>query len=293
MIYSSFFLIVFSCGREWCWICRETIIQTDLHFTFSQCAGLQFSDVSELTAIARVAQYARLATMPVVVVGGAALALALAPIGAAVFGVYHLRRQHARRRRHRQRIHARRRRGIPRDGDDGPEYKIGVYGDGGVGKSSIVIQLTFSRFFEENDPTIEDSYRKQLSVNGVACVLDILDTAGQEEFHSNSDNYFRFNPYSAIVYSIDSRYSFEQVDSFVQQILRVRDTDTLPPTILVGNKADLEAKRQVTRAEGQQKAAQHGAMFIETSAKDRINIDELFFQIVQAARINRHRYVPS
>ena len=60
------------------------------------------------------------------------------------------------------------------------EYKFVVLGSGGVGKSALTIQFIQGNFVEKYDPTIEDSYRKQIEVDGKACMLDILDTAGQE-----------------------------------------------------------------------------------------------------------------
>jgi small GTP-binding protein len=62
------------------------------------------------------------------------------------------------------------------------EYKLVVVGTGGVGKSALTIQLINHMFMDDYDPTIEDSYRKQVEIDGTTCLLDILDTAGQEEF---------------------------------------------------------------------------------------------------------------
>jgi GTPase KRas protein len=61
-------------------------------------------------------------------------------------------------------------------------HKIVVLGDGGVGKTALTIQLCLSHFVETYDPTIEDSYRKQVVIDEIPCVLEVLDTAGQEEY---------------------------------------------------------------------------------------------------------------
>jgi len=58
------------------------------------------------------------------------------------------------------------------------EYKIVVLGSGGVGKSALTVQFVQGIFVEKYDPTIEDSYRKQVEVDGQQCMLEILDTAG-------------------------------------------------------------------------------------------------------------------
>ena len=62
------------------------------------------------------------------------------------------------------------------------EYKLVIVGGGGVGKSALTIQLIQNHFIDEYDPTIEDSYRKQVTIDEETCLLDILDTAGQEEY---------------------------------------------------------------------------------------------------------------
>ena len=71
------------------------------------------------------------------------------------------------------------------------EYKLVVLGGGGVGKSALTIRLVTDNFLDEYDPTIEDSYRKQVMIDDETALLDILDTAGQEEFSSMQDQWMR------------------------------------------------------------------------------------------------------
>ena len=71
------------------------------------------------------------------------------------------------------------------------EYKLVIVGGGGVGKSALTIQLIQNHFIDEYDPTIEDSYRKQVTIDDETCLLDILDTAGQEEYSAMRDQYMR------------------------------------------------------------------------------------------------------
>jgi GTPase KRas protein len=92
-----------------------------------------------------------------------------------------------------------------------------------------------------------------------------------------------------IVYSVDSRTSFEEAQSFYQQILRVKDRDRYP-VVLVANKCDLVSERVVSKAEGLQLAQHLGVSLMETSAKLRINVDECFYALVQEIRrYNRAR----
>uniref|UniRef100_A0A671SAI3 Zgc:55558 n=1 Tax=Sinocyclocheilus anshuiensis TaxID=1608454 RepID=A0A671SAI3_9TELE len=91
------------------------------------------------------------------------------------------------------------------------EYKLVVVGAGGVGKSALTIQLIQNHFVDEYDPTIEDSYRKQVVIDGETCLLDILDTAGQEEYSAMRDQYMRTGEGFLCVFAINNAKSFEDV----------------------------------------------------------------------------------
>lgn len=163
------------------------------------------------------------------------------------------------------------------------EYKLVIVGGGGVGKSACTIQLIQNNFIEEYDPTIEDSYRKQVTIDDETCILDILDTAGQEEYSAMRDQYMRTGQGFLIVYSIISRSSFDEVNAFREQILRVKDADRVP-MVICGNKVDLESERQVTVVEGRDLAKNFGVPFMETSAKTRVNVEESFHELVREIR---------
>ncbi|KAK9449185.1 ras family-domain-containing protein [Limtongia smithiae] len=163
------------------------------------------------------------------------------------------------------------------------EYKLVVVGGGGVGKSALTIQLIQSHFVDEYDPTIEDSYRKQCVIDNEVALLDVLDTAGQEEYSAMREQYMRAGQGFLLVYSITSRSSFEEISTFHQQILRVKDKDYFP-IVVVGNKCDLETERQVSQQEGSQLAKLFQCSFIETSAKQRVNVDEAFYNLVREIR---------
>jgi len=163
------------------------------------------------------------------------------------------------------------------------EYKLVVVGGGGVGKSALTIQFIQSHFVDEYDPTIEDSYRKQCIIDEEVALLDVLDTAGQEEYSAMREQYMRTGEGFLLVYSITSRPSFEEVSTFHQQILRVKDKDSFP-MVVVANKCDLEYERQVQQNEGRNLAKQFDATFIETSAKLKVNVDEAFIGVVRAIR---------
>lgn len=93
--------------------------------------------------------------------------------------------------------------------------------------------------------TCADSYRKQCVIDEEVALLDVLDTAGQEEYSAMREQYMRTGEGFLLVYSINSRQSYEEIQVFQQQILRVKDRDYFP-IIVVGNKCDLEGERQVS-----------------------------------------------
>jgi len=163
------------------------------------------------------------------------------------------------------------------------EYKLVVVGGGGVGKSALTIQLIQNHFIDEYDPTIEDSYRKQVTIDGESCLLDILDTAGQEEYSAMRDQYMRTGQAFLCVYAITSRTSFDEITSFREQILRVKDEENVP-MVLVGNKSDLENERVVAASEGTDLSKSFGCGFMETSAKTRVNVEESFYQLVREVK---------
>lgn len=146
-----------------------------------------------------------------------------------------------------------------------------------------------------------DSYRKQCNIDGETALLDVLDTAGQEEYSAMREQYMRTGEGFLLVYSITSRASFEEVMAYQKTILRVKDKDYFP-MILVGNKCDLVNERQVStqgmfgvvwrtpananqdKTEAHALAKQWGCPFIETSAKSRHNVDESFYETVREIR---------
>ncbi|KAJ3068489.1 Ras GTPase ras2 [Podochytrium sp. JEL0797] len=178
-----------------------------------------------------------------------------------------------------------------------PTHKLVVLGDGGVGKTGkhcdqgaagdfpLTIQLCLNHFVETYDPTIEDSYTKQVNIDGENCNLDILDTAGQEEYSALRDQWIRDGEGFLLVYSITSRQSFYRVRDFLKHIKNVKGVDDgFVPVMLVANKADENWRREVSAEEGYQFAQSFGFDFVETSAKTRTNVEKAFFNIVRSVR---------
>ena len=78
---------------------------------------------------------------------------------------------------------------------------------------------------DEYDPTIEDSYRKQVVIDGETCLLDILDTAGQEEYSAMRDQYMRTGEGFLLVFAVNNAKSFEDISAYREQIKRVKDAE--------------------------------------------------------------------
>ena len=155
-------------------------------------------------------------------------------------------------------------------------------------QSACTVQFVQNIFVPDYDPTIEDSYRKHCRVDDKTCFLEILDTAGQEEYRALRDAYMRSAECFMLVFSIIDRKSFEEVEEYCEQILRVKDADAgQVPMILVGNKADLESERMISVEEARQYAKERKMTYMECSARKRYNIDECFHALVKDVRANR------
>ena len=168
------------------------------------------------------------------------------------------------------------------------QYKIVMLGSGAVGKSAITVQMVSGHFLSSYDPTIEDSYRTTININNQDIILNILDTAGQEEFYALRDQYMRSGDGYIIVFSITSVTSFLEVNAIKEQLNIVLDADnnTLIPIILVGNKCDLEEYRQVQSSDAQRLAEEWRVKYFETSAKNKTNINRIFEELVYLIEAN-------
>lgn len=140
---------------------------------------------------------------------------------------------------------------------------------------------------EDYEPTKADSYRKKVVLDGEEVQIDILDTAGQEDYAAIRDNYFRSGEGFLLVFSITEHESFTATAEFREQILRVKAEEDKIPLLVVGNKSDLEERRQVPVEEARGKAEEWGVQYVETSAKTRANVDKVFFDLMREIRAKK------
>ena len=168
-------------------------------------------------------------------------------------------------------------------------YTIVMLGVGSVGKSAITIQFVKNYFRDGYTPTIEENYKTTIDVDSQQVFVDIIDTAGQEEYSALRDQYLKKGHGFIFVFSIVNEQSFYELDGFHEQLYQVlgKDKTTHIPFIIAGNKSDLESERQVPADVAKTRAMNWGVEYMETSAKQAKNIKELF--IALARDIKKHR----
>jgi small GTP-binding protein len=159
-------------------------------------------------------------------------------------------------------------------------FKFIIIGDSGVGKSCLLLQFTDKRFQPIHDLTIGVEFgAKIVQMDGKTIKLQIWDTAGQESFRSITRSYYRGAAGALLVYDITRRETFNHLSSWLEDARQYSSPDMT--VVLVGNKCDLEHRRQVTKEEGEAFARSHGLGFLETSAKTAFHVEETF---TEAAR---------
>ena len=150
-----------------------------------------------------------------------------------------------------------------------------IIGDAAVGKSNLLLRYVHGQFKPEYQLTIGVEFgAKNIEIDSKMFRIQIWDTAGQENFRSITRAYYKNSVCALVVYDISSRDSFNNVMSWIEDC-----KNQSPKTIfivLVGNKCDLEDKRQVTYEEGKELADKNELLFFESSAKDGINVDDIF-----------------
>ncbi|KRX08413.1 P-loop containing nucleoside triphosphate hydrolase [Pseudocohnilembus persalinus] len=155
-----------------------------------------------------------------------------------------------------------------------------MIGDTGVGKSSILLQFMQGKFREGHEITIGVEFgSKTIQIDNQDIKLQIWDTAGQEDFRSLTRGYYRNTAGAIIVYDITRRETFENVIQWIEEAKNNGNQEMM--FILIGNKMDLESQRMVSKEEGQQLALKHDMLFLETSAKQNVQIQEIFTESTQ------------
>ncbi|KAF0987394.1 hypothetical protein HZS_2521, partial [Henneguya salminicola] len=158
-------------------------------------------------------------------------------------------------------------------------YKLVLLGDSAVGKSSLVLRFVKDQFSEYQESTIGAAFLAQTVVLEDSVVrFEIWDTAGQERYHSLAPMYYRGSHAALVVYDITNMESFTRAKNWISELQR-----QAPPNIvicLVGNKLDLQSKREVATELSEAFATENHLLFCETSAKTATGVQKLFATVV-------------
>lgn len=160
------------------------------------------------------------------------------------------------------------------------DYRVVVFGAGGVGKSSLVLRFVKGTFRESYIPTIEDTYRQVISCDKSICTLQITDTTGSHQFPAMQRLSITKGHAFILVYSITSKQSLEELKPIFEQICLIKGDIENIPIMLVGNKNDEMNSREVESSDGEAMAKRWKCAFMETSAKTNHNVKELFQELL-------------
>ena len=145
------------------------------------------------------------------------------------------------------------------------DFTIVVLGKGTVGKTSLIFKYIKNTCPGEHDPTVEDYYSTQIKMpSGEERIFKILDTAGEDDYQTMIDEWIKTANGFLLVFAINDKDSFEALKVKLKRINKNNKGDI--PCILVGNKCDLESKREVNKQDAMDFAKSLGTKYIETSA---------------------------
>ena len=158
--------------------------------------------------------------------------------------------------------------------------KIAVLGQTMVGKSALTFRFINNKFPTEHDTTIEDAYSIPAKIDDTQCLLEILDTAGQDDYQTMLDTWINSADGFILVYSIDNKESFDTTKVRYERIMKLK-SDQKTVIVIAGNKCDLEENRKVSREEAENFCNTNNISFLETSALKTINVKETFLCVAR------------
>lgn len=160
--------------------------------------------------------------------------------------------------------------------------KVKTVGDSNVGKSSIVVRFVDDTFSGQMAPTIGVEYKSKIfEVYGKRVKATIWDTAGAERYRTITSNYYRGSHAIILVYDVTEQTSFDNIEKFwLKEVKEYFPNNNEIVMMLVGNKIDNEEARVISTEQGEELARKHSMLFIETSAQERIGVNEAFEEVV-------------
>ncbi|KAI0628515.1 ras-domain-containing protein [Trametes polyzona] len=197
-------------------------------------------------------------------------------------------------------------RSISRKSGSSQRYSMVVLGAGGVGKSALIVRYGKNTFLDRYDPTVEEEYEvtveyeeKRSHAHTAQCdairrrtKLQIIDTAGVEQFTDINESYIENGQGFVLVFSLTQEATLKDVDHIRQQIYRIKGGEQDIPIVVVGTKMDLTGEREVSSETMQELAVKWSLPIYETSAKKGWHVNEVFNHLLSRMRKRYPNGVP-
>jgi len=160
-------------------------------------------------------------------------------------------------------------------------YKLVILGHLSVGKSSLITRFVEGKFTDKGEATVGVSFLTQnVLLEKYTIIFDIWDTAGQEKYNSLVPMYYKGSDAAIVVFDITSEQSFSKAEYWITELQTQTKTKQML-IVLAGNKVDMEDERRVSIEDAKKLADDNGILYFETSAKNNVNVTEMFLEIAR------------